>query len=609
MYSCPSLSDAKNTLKIAHNLPQLLSLNASLTLSSKNLSDTDSAINNSPIRKAIARKIAQESRISKVFWREICGLAEIKSEFSPTWALSVNNLDSKISLDLGFSSEFLLFYRIIRPELAAAKIPEEQTPVFPLCAELALQMPLGHEVEIRGIGKLLGSQALNLSQGFMVGAALSCSTQKTLGGEYSLSIMALDGQKRVRVTIAQAGESTTGLDLKIRAGLLKQIIHKKLIIENCANIVADLSKKSLSKESTLCCYDLDLSQSLAQEAYNQLVRLDLSFIDSLAQQENSGVTSVQWQEKEGRSSEIIALQAFSKELFYHANRYIECDGMVRSPNGKSTLYFEKTYTEKISNVISGEQEIRWEGVELIHDNNLSQKYYRFYFEQQDHVSTQKDVDNFFWLASKLGIKSRVNLRSELIEMNDLSKFFSQKDDTRTQIELFFTEAGVAKLHEADGLVGFRAFQRANDHDVVPKSEINYAHNLFIKYLSRQNSWWLWLGFESYLSELSEDYEKKLGRSFYTDYLNFIKAKNFGDLVAKFNNAENKKNVTDFFASLGKCSSLRYREILVALAYIAGRKNILVHKLSMRGGNIALESIDEGEIKHPRDHVPNLFGRL
>ena len=613
-------------------LPKPFSLNAALMFSEKVVPDTDSLVSNIPIRQAIARKIAHDPRVSKVLWREICGIAELEVETSKAVPLCTIPHGFGMSLDFGFSSKSLLFYRLLKPTpeynwQGARVTGESHPPLFPISVALALQMPIGHEIEIRGVGKLLSSQGAYITQGGYAGVAASFSTSESLAGEYSLTILALDGQKKVRVTVARVNESMAGINLELRAGILQVAKYPglcegllKKLLQNCVKsqidlvikrygaLVADMNKASLTKESTLCCYDLDLSQPLAQEAYDQLLRLSPGLVDKIALEENSGISRVCFLEREQRKSQNTDIQAFSKQLLCHEMAQIEYEGMVIAPDGTSAIYCERTYAEKFSSIISGEQEIRWEGIEIIQDNKAAQKYYRFYYEQVANIPTQQDVDNFFWLASKLGIKSCVSLSSELIEMTGFSKFFSHNDDTRTNIELYFTESGVAKLQDASGIIGFQAFQKANEFN-LPEEHQTYAHKALEEYHAMQGSWWAWFGFRGSLVEIANEYEVKTGRSFDIDYYKFVKAKLFGDLLANFSNAKNKKNARDFFASLGKSPSFEYREILVALAHIAGRENILVHKLSMSGGNITLESIDEGEIKHPRDHAKNLFSRV
>jgi len=613
---------------ISFVVPKPFSLNTALMFSEKIVNANDSLVSTVPIRQAIAKKIAHEPRVNHVLWREVSGIAQAEVEVSNSVPLC------PLSLDVGFTANSLLCYRFLKPTPvynwqgpSPNQILPDTNAFFPTSAQSALNMPIGYEIELRGSGKLLSSQELSITQGVGTGFSASCATSQTRSGEYSLTVMALDGQKSVRVIIAHLNEEMAALQCELKMGLLgvdalalcannylKKLLENsvnyeiKALIKRYASVVASMTKASLTKQSTVCCYDLDLSKPRAQEAYEHLVRLNIKNADQLILQEEAGITAVALYENESRSLQNTDIQAFSKNLWRYEIADIECDGMVLTPDAQSAIYYEKTYAEKFSSIILGEQEIRWESIEILSNNKPPQKYYKFYHEQLANIPMQQDVDNFFSFASKLGIKSSGILDSELIKMNGLSKLVSKIDDTRTKIELFFSEAGVLKIQEADRAIGFLAFQKAHDHDLIPEEHRAYAYKMLAQYQAEQASFWAWLGFRSSLNTIIEEYKNKMGRSFDRDYHKFVKAKLFGELLANFCNAQDKKEARNFFAYIGKSPDFEYRETLLALAAIAGRENILVHKLSMSGGDVTLESIDEGEIRHPRDHAKNLFVR-
>jgi hypothetical protein len=69
-----------------------------------------------------------------------------------------------------------------------------------------------------------------------------------------------------------------------------------------------------------------------------------------------------------------------------------------------------------------------------------------------------------------------------------------------------------------------------------------------------------------------------------------------------------KHLDKFFIKLGKDKHFRYDVLIPTLVKLAGRENVLIHRLSMDGGDIALHSVDEGAILHPRDEAIRLCYR-
>jgi hypothetical protein len=217
------------------------------------------------------------------------------------------------------------------------------------------------------------------------------------------------------------------------------------------------------------------------------------------------------------------------------------------------------------------------------------------------------VDKFFHTAWALGIGVSGVVQQKLINMKNIKKLGSHDDDTTATIEIFFTQQAIDQLQKADASCGSRAFQQANGLSELLDNSA-HAQHLLERYFSLKEQWFSCCNSRATLSDLKEEYEEVYERNFSEDYKNFSKAKRFGALVHSFSDAKNGARVKDFFAYLGK-SEFSYEEILIALSELVGRSNMLVHKLCISGGHVNLESIDEGEIIHPRDQAVNLFNRV
>jgi hypothetical protein len=560
-------------------------------------------------------------------------------EFEPNVTTKIPfelGLGFDLSLDFGFHSQQILAYRHAQPvrvhqwEYLNKDISDKI--IFPTNIKDALKMPIGHEIEICGTGNLGISEGFTLSQGLgrmgiaKAGVAASFEASQSFSNEYSLSIMALDGEKFVRVRISNIKNNNSKIKFQLRTGLLGinklastdnsllktflQTASKAELddfITNYGSLVCSFTNAKNSKDTTVCCYDLDLSKPEAQEAYLCLWRLSPSVVDKLASIPNSGISTVHWREREKKHAQGTHIQLCNKPLLLNEIAEIERNGLIVAPDGLRTIYCEKIFSEKFNNIIYGSREIRWEAIEILDDHNETDNYFRFYFHENSNIPKQEDVDKFFLLAKRLGIKSLVETKSKLIDMTSFEKLTSDLDNTQAIIEVFFTETGVDKLQAADAQAGFLAFHAANDH-MQPILFLSEALWLLSEYYKRYEDWWGFLTERSIMKKISQCYEQKFARDFATDYKYYAKAKHFGKLIQKFHNAKNHSHARLFFVSLGKSNCLSYEEILVTLAAIAGREHMLVHKLSMRGGDVAIQSIDEGHIEHPRTQAKNLFSR-
>jgi hypothetical protein len=607
-------------------------INAGVKFEDKIFDNSEDFVEKAAFRKAIASALISEAGILDVKWRETTGILELGPKINPCIPMDAN-VGLGASLDPGFEASGLLAYRYARAKPVYRKAPpqvlEPQKIYFPNSVEKALKMPLGSEIEIRGRGKLLGSlgASVNVGAGILgaarVGVELSAATGKSIAGEYGLSVTAL-GKEKVRVKISKINEDEARIGCAMRAGLLYLFTPVSLLGDNAlknfvanasrcqvenlvlnyASLLASYGKSSKNKDTTICCYDLDLTKPMAQEAYTQLLSLCSNHIDLLMELPDAGIEKISLHEKEKDQIEALDVQAFNKKLFLRELADIDTDGFVVNHDESRVYYCDKIYAEKFESIIYGTQEIRWESIELHEDNKESENYYRFFYEQCANIPNQEQVDKFFDLAGRLGIRVSGDIKSKLIDMSYLDMLRSSDDDTRTKIEVFFTQNGIAKLQDATREKASFAFQNANGS--MPSTKYQEATSMLESYDKLNSHWYSWWS-DSSLSEIAQAYARKFQRDFDHDYANFVKAKRFGELVSNFKNVTNNKESKNFFAMLGK-EGFGYEEVLIALNALMGRENLLIHQLSLTGGKVNLESSDEGVMLHPREKAQNLFNR-
>jgi len=610
-------------------------LNIGLKFADKIYDNNNDYVEKVAFRKSIAAFLASRPNILDVKWRETLGVLELGPGINLCVPIDTG-FGLGVSLDVGFEARGLLAYRYSQPkpvykiapnkaDVKAAKI------LFPNSVEKAIKMAIGSEAELRGSGKLFGSIGTTISAGAGVmgvartGVAVSLATCKSTLGEYCLSVTAL-GEKKVRVKITKINEEEAKIGCNLRAGIINLLTPDSLacdsgfknfcvnaskcqienLILNYVSLLASFGKNIKEKDTNICCYDLDLSNPVAQEAYVQLLSLSPASINDLLELDNTGIEIVRLNEKSDTNENIIDIQVFNRKLYLRELADIDSAGILVSQDEQRVYYCDKIYSQKFESMIHGTQQIRWEGIELIENNKPPENYYKFFYEQCANIPTQQEVNKFFDLAGRLGIRVCGEAKEKLIDMSSIKMLGSSEDDTRTVIEVFFRQPGILQLQNADSLCGSLAFQKANGFMAGEKHQPQ-ANETLEAYHKIDNNWLSWLN-RSLLQDMAREYEEKFERNFEQDYAGFVKAKNFGELVNNFHNAKNHTEAKDFFANLGK-ADFSYQEVLIALTALMGRENLLIHKLSLSGGNVNLESYDEGILEHPREKAQNLFDRV
>jgi hypothetical protein len=458
-----------------------------------------------------------------------------------------------------------------------------------------------------------------------VGATLAAS--QIIAGEYGVSVLALDGEGQVRVSINKSKQNVYGFGLDIRAGLLSMSLPlpsfgegalASLAEKGGAKLLGTLAcsfgsavfhadQDSSTKKSLIASYDIDLSTAEGQKAYYELLRLNPCPADKLSKESDSGVSKVTVREKKRSANESVSFKALNIPLYSKKQRNINNVGVVCASDKSKTFYHDRIYNERFDNIITGQRNIEWDGITVKDPSGEFYTYYRFDYEENNKLTTQDYVDRHCHLAKSLNISPEILKNHKLVEMNNFLKVFSSEDNLKTSIELFFTEEGVKTLMQCNAEQGMMAFLKSNNDLGLNDADLKKAHQIFMRYQNVEQSWWNLLTGNALLLKMKGKYHELTGRDLSIDYNMHQKAEDFGTLVGEFCHANSAREAREFFALLGQRCDMDYTEIILAITALAGRENLLVHELALNGGGVSIQCNDEGQIYHPTKEI-NMFNR-
>jgi len=619
----------------------------------------DSFVSDSEIRKEITEELNTPD-IREVVWIENAGIIEAGSGLCGTVAMPFENpIGLNVAMNFGFDATGLLVYRIIKP--CALTLEQDAHDALkglrfelPWDISSARELSKGQEIQIVGKAKVATFEGIIAYEGLSLPGFLGVATpgagiypvaDQERSREYSLKVLALDGKGAVRVTIEKIHAKTAGFTLKLMAGLISPTNNAvpqlgagvlsyilQTAIENplqnmlmntwTVSINANLSIQS--KDEILYCFDLDLNNPRHHEAYKNLVKLDVRLATKLAKDSSSGVSKVEWSENKTRVKRGLDFKAFAEKLFLLEASNAKRSGKLTRPDSSEIAYCDKIYRKKFLNIFTGQKDIRWQSIQLKEKDKEPEYYYAFSYEQLNRTPRRQQISRFFSFAKALDICSEVETHSELIKISKAKKLLSSKDDINTSVKIYFTQSGIEKIMKANAEEGIRAFLKHKSfsnprYALFPLSNKLYnlaliQFELYYYYKHRGSTFrrppdrLKKIRKAKKIHTLKAEYQKNFGREFKADFELYLEARKFGLLIEKWQHARDKHNVAKFFTRIGRSQSFHYEDLILILADLAGRENVLVHSLSMIGGGISIKSIDEGKITHPRDEAWELINR-
>lgn len=609
--------------------------------------------------KASTSAALQAATGKTVLWAETGGVVESSAALSTSLPVS-----GVLNVSVGFSASGLLEYRAMHPFTAdvqgARDIVKDHTIELPVDATKARALEPGVEVDLlgRGHAALSSGVSAGVSQGVgpvTANASAGVSASMTRAGTWSLKLLRLDGDK-VRVQLAEVKERTRGVTASVNAGLsldgaqliddtlggsidaataavdLESVTGGRLGLTNerVASRVAREGAKVLEdavrsytafhasvgisaseRRTDVASYVLDLATPDGQRAYERLVRLDEQSAAALASRPGVSRRTLNETASVNATSGGITF-AGTKLLLVNALRR-ESEGTLGTQSG-TTLVRTAATERSYSGIVTGEKNIKWEGVAVTEAGQAPQHFFHLKFANKDKVTTDQELKTFVRFADALGAKDADPRSVALPSSWLIGRVFSSQDNTRVSTDVYFSDAGVRKIASASSIQLRDAVGRAHadlfpDRQGAPVQDVA-AQKLAAEYdrLGRE----IEKEFDTDARQRLEtskqwqavDYRRLTGRKLEQDAPVFADAALLVDNAAKTGASGNERGWSALFADIGARKGFDYMPVLAALATVAGSDDTLLHEVSIEGQGIHLRSVDEGSLRDPAAALHN-----
>jgi len=605
----------------------------------------DPYVKNVGIRMAVSEKLKEENPESDIFWLESAGVAEPGSGFFATVPV-FHTHGATIIAGFGFSAGTILRYRTSKA-VVGDNHQYASLKTIPIDSDAARKMKAGQEFEISGQGKLRADANMGFRLGPDVGICTAGLGENigpvtTVALEYGINVMSLNGFNKVRVTIRHVDQesialvSNTALGLIIPAnklfpgnfglpqfghGLLKYFVEHKgppnfeAYLTDYTSLTLNCSLTHARKHVHIRSYDLDLDNAQAAKAYNSLMHLDIRQAESLALTRD-GVVKIELRETLNSNKAALRLALCTEKLFLKEVLKSESHGELTNALGQHKIYRDEAFKKHSENWFTSKQDALWESVNIKVDDKAAKTYYHFNYQKNDFLTRQREIDRFFKFADALGIKRAIESHNQLIDMHTYKKIFSSADDSKLDVDLYFTSAGVERIKSMSPEEMAQAYLETSAqlddklalHPLIRGDEElkRACQNIFDRYhmyrythpfIKRPKH----IAGQALL-KLSKEYRALCTRDLIGDYRALRKAAKFAELSQSLLAKEHDRHrIGKFFTSLGH-SRISYTQGIATLTKVAGRENVLIHTLAASGGGVVLKSTDEGALVHPRNEM-------
>jgi hypothetical protein len=579
-------------------------------------------------RRAFSERVAAQNVSPN--WTEVEGVVELA--IRPALGLTLPGLPG---VNVGFAAESLLQYRSLHPYPAracatAAPAPASPEVKLPTSAAAALKMPRGSELELRGRGTIKGSLGVGIGHGtagpLRVGVGVNAGVTQKFTGDLSIRVKRL-GDSLVRVDITDIDSASTNLSAQVTAGLsldnsLRNLGEGVIIsavrngapeeLETILNIVvnaninARLAYETGVENREISAVVLDLTKPEAREAYNQLVALDTTLADELAEQSQSGVWFAQAHDVENTAQFDASVSMLgTKLLLFHALDQAR-SGVFEGADGTKLTYHDASYEQETVNVVSGDKKITWQGVSLEDPATSSptEAYFRLKFSATDKITYQDEVDSIFRFAKALKLDTSKG-DSQLEAGNFAEKLWEDGDDTQVDIDLYFTPAGIKKIDTASTsesiVAAVMALQDLDpEYEGIPfgyRDIGEYAIQASLDYIREQESQTVWKYLTSNKSaRMVKEYKAKTKRDLGIDAEALGCAIEMAQWIRQLKATGDSQNLSAFFSALGQSKGFEYQFAIATLANLAGEDDTLIHQFALKGKEVSFEASDEGVLK-------------
>lgn len=601
-----------------------------LQLESKCFKPSHALIEGDYDRKATTNRL--DSQSFNANWQQSQGVVELAAR--PDLGLTLPGIPG---IKVGFAAESLLQYRSLRPYPRPKAFAEGQGPVapnveLPTTSAAAVKMARGSEVELTGRGTIKGSLGAGVGSAVSAGpvsagVGINAGVTQSFTGELQLRVKKLE-KDCVRVDIADIDSVATNLTAQVTAGLSVENTTRNIgegliitavrnganedlmklvnIIKN-SNLKSKISYERGTQTRDLDAIVLDLSKPEAKKAYDQLMSLDATLAEQLAELPDSGVWQASAYDVQHSEEFEASVSALGSKLLLFKALETARSGSYEAADGKKVIYHDASYEQKSGSALTGSRSIVWQGVSVSapSDTTSTDPYFRMTFSDTDKVCEQEEVDSLFRFAQALNLDTR-GADWQLEPRSFLQRLLGDGDDTQVDLDIYFTPDGIKSIDTASRtnaiVAAIIALQKLDPkYAGIPFGDAElgaYATKHVMDYLSTQpssNSWdYFTPAYESWMA--ARDYRAKTNRDISVDAQALLKAIEMADLIQELDAGDGSKSLASFFATLGQAQGFDYPLAITTLANLAGEEDTLIHRFELAGKEVGFKANDEGQMQ-------------
>lgn len=619
---------------------------AKLNLSEKEFSLSDKYIQQDKVRKIanIALKQNQQNSI----WVETNAVIDFSNS-------SKQNLVIDESIKVGAKEKFINTwrYRRLEPVEVTSGFLEKglaayRSLIIPLSAVLAKDLPVGSEFELTCSGRGAVNPEISTTHNVSSNGSVNLSLKSEFGltgdieANSTILVQKLPNPNQVLVKISTAKESSSSIYLRFTAAITSKfgsyLPFKKiylavakffswcgypLLMQDFSSYNGSVATESKASEDnkTVIRYVFDLSCSDANAAYDDIFRLfSTRRADELANNSRSGVRSQGSLEQKQSIEYNYQAVAGETPVLLSADISDSRSGFFFSGIKKNIVFRQEQFSKKYLNWFYGSKKISWDSVVLQDESsNKKEHYYHLFFSNQDRSTYREEIESFFNFSNALGINLFKNNQFSKDELVKSLEILGQRQDTKTAVDLFFTDKGIQNIQkssikklEAAYLVALQKlrdipnsspfFKNAN-RVLIGNKEQSRSYIMVARYLTLMqkgfwNKWWYY----DEIHDLEDKYLTLYAGQIAEDAAALKEAVLFAERMSLLKNDKESRELDKFFAHLGKSQGFDFTKTISAMVLLAEEKETLIHDLSLIAGGLSLRHLDEGEIIHPEHEI-------
>ncbi len=586
------------------------------------------------IAKDATRKATTDALLEAggvVRWLDASGVVELEGHGSQKFpiALFANG-------DVGFDGKAILEYRVLTPVHALTSSDltvnlESGSLILPTNPEDLADMPAGSVFEISGRGTFRAKGHLESRRGaggvlLTAVANAGADAEAKASSHIKLKMKVLDDAGRVEVVVEESGDqkasfaaflkTTLGLDNDAVDKLGEGELEKALIKEGRTKVNQWWKQYKDSQlrfeyahESThknVGTFVIDTSNPDGALAYQALLTLDVDAAEALSAKAGSGVSARGSHAASTEDRSHLEASLGGHRILLNKALEAERSGEVTVDGERISLFRENEITHTVGNFLAGYETVKWDAVSVVAGANAdTTTFYNLNYEGDDWITGDNEVERFFGFADALGVENATARKRDGSGMWWITRIFSDRDNTKVKVDMYFTQDGVKKIAESSyeeaQLSILKACAALNPRvagiESLTVDQLEQAVDMAwdLRQLLSDND----VGYVAFSDCLAaKQYREMTGRELLGDMDTIETAYSFLNHKSGFGDDATDAERRNFFVELGREQRFRFKSAMVALATLAGRDNTMVDTLSMVGKETELVAASEGRVDRP-----------